>query len=193
MDAVSEQGLISEQAVVEQSVDRSASVVAEAVINIVHALGDVDVEARHAVVGLNHLLEGLVRNGEESMSAEHGLDHVIIFLDCPFSEVCVFLNALSRLLFSVSFRYFVAKAGSHAELLSDILDREERSRYLAEACVMVKDRRDTVSDAVEYGCISTCPGAVHRQMSVDIPPCAVKHLEEVCRIVSCDRKSSCKA
>ena len=193
MDAVSEQSLISEQSVVEQSVDRSAAVVAEAVINVIHALGDVDVESCHAVVGLYHLLECLVRNGEESMSAEHGFDHVIILFDRPLSEVDVLLDALSCLLFSVSLGYFVAEAGSHAELLCDILDREERSRNLAEACVMVENSRNTISDAIKDRCVSTCLGAVNRQMSVYIPPCTVKHLKEVCRVVAFDRESSGKA
>ena len=119
-------------------------------------------------------------------------DHVIVFLDGPFCEVSVLLDALSSLLFSVSLGYLVAKAGSHAQFFGNILDREQRTRYLAEACMMVKDRCDTVSDAVKYRSIRTCLGTVYRQMSVDVPPGTVEYLKEVSRIVSCDRQSPCQ-
>ena len=193
MYAVSEQGLLAEYPVVQEPVDRSASVIPEAVVYIVHALCHMDVESGHAVVRFDHLLECLVGDGEESVAAEHGLDHVVILFDRPFCEICVLLDALQGLLLAVSLGDFIAEARSHSELLSDVLDCKERSRYLAEACVMVEYGRYTVSDAVQYGRICAGLCSVDSQMTVDGPPCAVEDLKEVCRVVSDDRKSSCKS
>ena len=150
-------------------------------------------EAGHTVVGLYHLLECLVGDGEERVAAEHGLDHVIVFLDGPLGEVSVLLDGLHSLLLAVSLGYFVAEAGSHAKLFGNVLDREQRPRYLAEACVMVKDGRNAVSDAVENGRVRAGFCAVYRQMAVDVPPHSVEYLEEVGRVMAFDRQASRKA
>ena len=152
-----------------------------------------DMESGHAVIGFDHFLKCLVRDGEQSMSAEHRFDHIIVFFDSPFSKLSVLLYALKCLFFSVSFGYLIAEAGSHSEFLRYILDRKQRAWDLTEACVMVKYRCDTVSDTVEYRRVRACLSTINSQMSVDRPPCAVEHLEEIGRIVSFNCQTSGKS
>ena len=77
-----------------QPLHRAAAVILQAVIHVVHALGDVDVVAGAAVVGLHHAVKGLVGNGEEGVAAEHGRQHGILPLLALGDEVGVFLNGL---------------------------------------------------------------------------------------------------
>ena len=72
MDAVAQDGLGAQDAVVLEALDRAASVVLEGVIHVVHALGDMDVVAHPASVGGNHPVEGLVGNRKQGVAAEHG-------------------------------------------------------------------------------------------------------------------------
>ena len=95
---MAQHGLFPQHAVVEQAVHRAAAVVPEGVVHVVHALGHVDVEAGHAVVGLDHLLEGLVGDGEQGVAAEHSLDHVVVLLLRPPGEVGVLTDGLAALL-----------------------------------------------------------------------------------------------
>ena len=72
VDAVAQDGLGPQDPVVLQALDRAAAVVLEAVVHVVHALGHMDVVAHPARVGGVHPVEGLVGDGEQGMSAEHG-------------------------------------------------------------------------------------------------------------------------
>ena len=80
MDAVAQNGLGAEDAVVLQALDGAAAIVLQGVVDIVHALGDVDMVARAAVVGCDHAVKGLVGDGEESVAAEHGRQHGVLLL-----------------------------------------------------------------------------------------------------------------
>ena len=60
-----------------------------------------DVEAGHAVVGLDHLLEGLVGDGEQGVAAEHGRQHGVLVLLALGDEVGVLLNGLQASLLAV--------------------------------------------------------------------------------------------
>ena len=100
---MAEHGLGTEQAVVEQALHRThAVVVLQGVVDVVHALGHVDVEAREAVVGLGHEVHGLVGEGEGGVAAEHGGDHGGVLLGAPAGEVGVLLDALVALLDAVA-------------------------------------------------------------------------------------------
>ena len=60
VDTVPEKSPVREDPVIKQAVDRTAAVIAKAVIHIVHAFGYVDMKACHPVIGLNHLFKGTV-------------------------------------------------------------------------------------------------------------------------------------
>ena len=179
VDAVAQHGLFPQHAVVEQAVHRAAAVVPEGVVHVVHALGHMDVEAGHTVVGLHHLLEGLVGDGEQGVAAEHGLDHVVVLLLRPPGEVGVLPDGLAALLCAVPLADLIAEVGPDAQLLTHVLDGEEGAGDFAEGGVVVEDGGHTVPDAVQHRGVGAGPGAVQGQMSVDVPPLAVQHLQEV--------------
>ena len=64
VDAVAQQGLGPQNALVQQPVHAAGTVFLQGIVYVVHALGHVDVEAGTAIVGLDHLLKGFIRNGE---------------------------------------------------------------------------------------------------------------------------------
>ena len=192
MDAVAEQGPVSQDPVVEQAVHRPAAIVAETVIDVVHALRDVDVEAGHAVIGLHHLLKGFVGDREEGMAAEHGLDHGVIGFNCIFGKFSVLLDTLQGLLFAVALGDLITEAGPHACFLRDVPDGKERTGNLAEAGVVVKDRRHAVADTVQDRCVGRRPGTVQSELPVDRPPGAVEDLKEIGGIIADNGKTSCQ-
>ena len=108
-----------------------------------------DVVARHPVVGRSHLLKGPVRNGKQRVAAEHGLDHVAVFVFRPLGELRVLLNGLIALVHAVPLGYLVAQAGPHAQLPAHVLDGEQGARNLPITGMMVKDRSHAVPDAVQ--------------------------------------------
>ena len=57
---------------------------------------------------------------------------------------------------------------------------------------MIKDGRHTVPDAVKNRGIGARFCSVYGQMTVYLPPGSVEHLIEIRRIVTLDRKPSCK-
>ena len=179
VDAVAQHGLLPQDAVVEQPIHRAAAVVAQGVVHVVHALGHVDVEAGHAVVGLDHLLKGLVGDGEQGVAAEHGLDHVVVLLLGPAGEVGVLPDGLAALLLAVPLADLVAQVGPDAQLPAHVLDGEQGAGDLAEGGVVVEDGGDAVPDAVQHGGVGAGPGAVQGQVPVNVPPLAVQHLKEV--------------
>ena len=138
-----------------------------------------DVEAGHAVVGLDHLLEGLVGDGEQGVAAEHGLDHVVVLLLRPPGEVGVLPDGLAALLRAVPLADLIAEVGPDAQLLTHVLDGEKGAGDFAEGGVMVEDGGHAVPDAVQHRGVGAGPGAVQGQMPVDVPPLAVQHLQKV--------------
>ena len=179
VDAVAQHGLLPQNAVVEQTVDGPAAVIAQGVVHVVHTLGHVDVEAGHTVVGPDHFLEGLVRDGKQGVAAEHGPDHVVVLVPGPPGKLCVFPDGLSALLRAVPLGYLIAQIGPDAHLTAHVLDGEERAGDLAEGGVMVKNGGHAVPDAVQHRGVGAGAGAVQRQVAVDVPPLAVQHLKEV--------------
>ena len=94
MDAVAENGLGAENAVILQALHGTAAVVLEGVVHVVHALRYVNVIARAAVVGLDHAIKGLIRNGEERVAAEHCREHRVLILFAFGDKIGVLLNGL---------------------------------------------------------------------------------------------------
>ena len=181
MDAVAQDGLGSQDAVVLEPLDGPAAVVLEGVVHVVHALGHMDVEAGHAVVGLHHLLEGLVGDGKQGVAAEHGLDHVVVLLLRPPGEVGVLPDGLAALLRAVPLADLIAEVGPDAQLLTHVLDGEKGAGDFAEGGVVVEDGGHAVPDGVQHRGVGAGPGAVQGQMPVDVPPLAVQHLQKVGR------------
>ena len=189
MDAVAEQGPVPQDPVVEQAVHRPAAIVAEAVIDGIHTLRDVDVEAGHSVIGLHHLLKGSVGDREKGVAAEHGLDHGIIGFNCIFGKISVLPDPLQGLFFAVALGDLIAEAGPHACFLRDVPDGKKRTGDLAEAGVVVKDRRHAVADAVQDRCVGRRPGSVQSEPPVDRPPGAVEDLKEIGGIIADNGKA----
>ena len=143
--------------VVKQAVDGAAAVVFLAVVHVVHALGHVGVEAGEPIVGLYHLLEGPVGGGEQGVSAEHGLYHVIVLFFGPTGEVGVFLDGLAALFRSIPLGYLVAQAGPHPQLGAYVLDGEQGAGDLTEGGVVVEDGGHAVPDAVQHRGVGAGP------------------------------------
>ena len=149
------------------------------IVYVVHPLGHVDVEAGPAVVGLDHGLKGLVGDGEQGVTAEHGLYHVAVFGFGPFGETGVLLDGLGALLRPVPLRDLVAQTGPHTQLGAYVLDGEQGAGNLPKGGVEVKNGGHAVPDAVQDGGVGAGAGAVQGQMPVDVPPLAVQDLEEI--------------
>ena len=145
-----------------------------------------DVEAGHAVVGLDHLLKGLVGDGEQGVAAEHSLDHVVVLLLGPLGEVGVLLDGLIALLLAVTLGHLVAEVGAHTQFLAHVLDGKEGAGDLAEGSVVVEDGGHAVPDAVQDGGVGAGAGTVQGQVAVNVPPLAVQHLKEVGGIEAVD-------
>ena len=149
VDAVAEDGLGAEDAVILQALDGAAAVVLEGVVHVVHALGDMDVIAGAAVVGLDHPVEGLVGDGEERVAAEHRREHGILALLAFGDEVGIFLDGLQALLLAVAVGDLIAQAGAQAETLALLGDGVQRAGDLAVAGVVVEDGGDALLDGVD--------------------------------------------
>ena len=149
-----------------------------------------DVIAGSAVVGLDHAVKGLVRDGEQGVTAEHGGEHRIFFLLAVGDEVGVFLDGLQRFLLAVAVGDLVAQAGANAELLCRLGDLEQAAGDLTEGGVMVENRRDALLDAVDVQRVGGSLRPFEGQLAVDRPPCAVEHLIEIGGVVESPRASA---
>ena len=178
VDAVAQNGLGAEDAVVLQTLHGAAAVVLQAVVHVVHALGDVDVVARAAVVGCDHAVKGLVGDGEQSVAAEHGRQHGVLVLFAFRDEVGVFLDGLQALFLAVPVADLVAQAGAEPQTLAFLRNGVEGAGDLTVAGVVVEDGGHALLDGVDVEGGGAGPGAVHHQMAVDGPPRAVQHLIE---------------
>ena len=190
VDAVTQDGLGSQNAVILETLYGTAAVVLQAVIYVVHSLGNMDVIAGSAVVGLYHPLKGLVGNGEEGMTAEHSGKHGILLLLAVGDEVCVLLDGLEALFLAVTVRDLVTQAGTDAEFLGGLGDLEEAAGDLTVGSVMVKDGGDTLFDAVDIQSIRRSLGACQHQLAVNGPPGSVQNLVEVGGVVALDTQTA---
>ena len=191
VDAVTQHGLLTQDAAdALQTLDGVAHVVVQGVVNVVQTLSNVNVEAGQAVVLSDHLLEGLVGDGEQSMAAEHSGDHVVVLCSCPAGELCVLLDGLSGLDFAVTLRDFVAQVGTDADFLTDVLDGEQGAGDLAERCMVVNDGGDTIADGVQNGSVGASLGAVHGQVAVDVPPSVFQNFDEVTGVLASDGQTA---
>ena len=190
VDAVAEDGLLAQNAVVVQALHGAAAIILQAVIDVVHALGDVDVVAGTAIVGLDHAVEGLVGDGEQRVAAEHGGEHRILLLLAVGDPVGVLLDGLQALLLAVAVGDLVAQTGTDAEFLRALADLEQGAGDLAVGRVMVKDGGDALLDAVDVQRVRGSAGALERQLAVHGPPGAVEHFVEVGGVVADDGEAS---
>ena len=147
-----------------------------------------DVEAGHAIIRLDHLFEGFVGDGEQRVPAEHGPDHVVVFIPRPAGEFGVFADALLALFCPVPLGDLVAQTGPQAQLPGHVPYGEQAAGNFAERGVVVEDRGDAVPDALQYRGIGAGPGHVQGQVAVDVPPCALQYLQEICGVVARDRE-----
>ena len=192
VDAVAEDGLLAQNAVVVQALHGAAAVVLQGVIDVVHALGDVDVVAGAAVVGLDHAVKRLVGDGEQRVAAEHGGEHRILLLLAVGDPVGVLLDGLQALLLAVAVGDLVAQTGADAEFLGALADLEQGAGDLAVGRVMVENGRNALLDAVDVQGICGGAGAFERQLAVHGPPRTVEDLIEVRGIVADDGQAACQ-
>ena len=180
MDAVAQHGVGTQQVVLQQALDGADAAAVEAGIpHVVHALAHMDVEAGQAVVGLGHLIHGLVRKRKGGMSAKHGGDHMVVVI-----------NGLVAFFLAAAIGDLVAQARTHAQLLSCVLNGKEATRDLTEARMVIEDRGDAVADGVQDRGIGAGLGAVARQVVVDLPPLLLKILQEVGGVAALDGKAA---
>ena len=160
------------------------------VVDIVHALAHVDVEAGEAVVRLDHAVERLVRQREECVPAKHGSNHVGVLAGRPAGKVGVLLNGLIELLLAVTVRDLIAQAGTHAHLLRHVLDGKEGAGDLAEACVVIEDGGHAIAERLHHGHVRAGTRAIEREVTVDVPPLLLEVLEEVGGVAALDGKAA---
>ena len=191
VDAVTQHGLLTQDAAdALQTLNGVAHVVVQGVVNVVQTLCNVDVEAGQAVVLGDHLLKGLVGDGEQSMATEHSGDHVVVLRSCPAGELCVLLDGLSGLDLAVTLGNLVAQVSADADLLTDVLDGEQGAGDLTEGSVVVDDGGNAVTDGVQDGGVSASLGAVHGQVAVDVPPSVLQNFDEVTGVLACDGQAT---
>ena len=191
VDAVTQHGLLTQDAAdALQTLDGVAHVVVQGVVNVVQTLSNVNMEAGQAVVLSDHLFEGLVGDGEQSMATEHCGDHVVVLSSCPASEVSVLLDSLVALFHAVALGNFVAQVSTDTDFLADVLDGEQGAGDLSEGCMVVNDGGDAVTDGVQNGGVSTSLGAIHGQMTVDVPPGVFQNFDEVTGVLACDGQTA---
>ena len=195
MDAVTEHGVGTKQVVLQQALDGAdAAAVETGVPHVVHALAHMDVEAGQAVVGLGHLIHGLVRKRKGGMAAKHGSDHVVVVVATlfgrPLRKLGVLGNGLVALFLTTAIGDLVAQARTHAQLLSGVLNGKEATRNLAEARMVIEDRGDAIADGVQDRGIGARLGAVDRQVVVDLPPLLLKILQEVGGVAALNGKTA---
>ena len=171
MDAVTQNGLGAEDAVVLQTLDRAAAIVLQAVVHIVHALGHMDMVARAAVVGRHHAVKGLVGNGEESVAAEHGRQHGVLVLFAFRDEVGVFLDGLQALFLAVPVADLVAQAGAQAQTLAFLRNGVEGAGDLTVAGVVVEDGGHALLDRVDVEGGGAGPGMITPPLASMISAC----------------------
>ena len=186
---MAQDGLGPQDTVILKTLHRAASVVLKGVVDIVHALGDMDVVAHPAVVGRHHPVKGLVGDGEEGVAAEHGLEHIRGVLLTVVDEVLVFLDGLEGLFLAVPVGDLIAKAGTHAELLGDLGNLHQGAGNLAEGGVVVENSGDALLDGVDHQGLGGSLGRLQVQIPVDVPPLAVQHLVEVGGVVAVDAEA----
>ena len=63
------------QATGTMCVNNPESIVLQAVVNIVHSLGNMDMEPRAAIVGGGHFLKGLVADSKQRVTPKHRRQH----------------------------------------------------------------------------------------------------------------------
>ena len=186
MDAVAQHGLFTQQTVVEQAVHRPGAVVCRGIVDVVQALGHVDVEAGAAVVFLHHGVQRGVGQGEQGVAAEHGGEHGVFFFLAAADEIAVFADGRVPLLCAVPVRHLVAEAGAHAQLLYGFGDGVKGPFDPAVARVMVEHGGAAGADAVDEGGVGGAEGAFLVQSAVDGPPHAFQYLQKVRGIVALD-------
>ena len=186
VDAVAQDGLGTQNAVVLESLHWAAAVVLEGVVDVVHALGDVDVIAHPAVVGRYHPVEGLVGDGEEGVAAEHGLEHGVRVFLAVVDKVLVLLDGLEGFLLAISVGDLIAQTCPHAEILGHFGDLHQRAGNFTEGGMVVKDGGDALLDGVDDQSLGRGTGGLQVQIPIDIPPLAVQHLIEIGGVIAVD-------
>ena len=179
----------------QQALDGADAAAVEAgVPHVIHALAHMDVEAGQAVVGLGHLVHGLVRKRKGGMSAKHGGDHVVVviatLLGGPLGKLGVLGNSLVALFLATAVGDLVAQARTHAQLLCGVLNGKEAARDLAETRMVIEDRGDAIADGIQNRGIGAGLGAVERQVVVNLPPLLLKILQEVGGVAALNGKAA---
>ena len=145
-----------------------------------------------AIVGGHHAVKGLVADGEQGVSAEHGGQHGV---PVPFTlgdEVGIFLDGLEALFLAVPVGNLIAQAGADAEFLGRGGNGVQRAGNLGIGGVMVENGGDALLDAVHIQGVGAGAGAGQGQLAVDGPPGAVQDLVEVGGIVAHNGQAPCQ-
>ena len=193
VDAVTADGLVAQDVHIMQAEHQALVVFGQAVVQIVDALGHVDVVA--GALGLLGcaVLQGLVAQGEGSMHTHHALDHVGGVGLGVFDEVHVLFYGSLHLVLAVAVADLVAQVGTNAELLGALGDGEQAALDAAVAGMVVKDGGHAVHDAVQISGIGAGLGVRQEQVAVDGPPLLVQNLQEVGGVVALDGQAAGKS
>ena len=151
-----------------------------------------DVIAGAAIVGRHHAVKGLVGDGEQGVSAEHGGQHGVLAPLALGDEVGILLNGLEALFLAVPVGDLVAQAGAQAQTLRLLGDGVQGAGDLAVGGMVVKDGGDALLNGVHIEGGGAGAGAVHHQVAVDSPPGAVQHLVEIGGVVAYNGQAPCQ-
>ena len=187
---MSQNGLFAQNPVLGKTVDGAHTIAVPAVLHVGMPLADVDVVAGETVVRGDHVFKGAVRDGKERVTAEHGLEHIVLMLVAEAGEVGILAYALVALALAVALRDLIAEAGAYAEALCLLGDGKEAAGDLAIACVVVEDGRHAVAQRFHDGDDGAGVCSLHVKVAVDVPPHSVQHLIEGVGIVATDGQTA---
>ena len=192
MDTVTEDGFLTEDTPFLEPLNREHMIILAAVDHIVQPLADVDMVPCSAVVRLDAFFKGLVGERKQRVHTKHRRQHRIGVFLTVLDKVGILLDRFLAFCFTVAIGNLIAQAGANAHLFRAVSDREQRSRDLLVARVMIEHRRHTVADALQIGSVSARPGIFQGQLTVELPPHPVEDLIKIRGIIAVDRKTSGK-
>ena len=182
--AVPKQRLFAQNAVVQQAVHAAAAVALHGIVNVVHALANVDMEARAPAVRLNAFFKRFIAYREKRMAAEHGAEHGVALARAVIYKVLILLNGFVALLFPVALAHLIAQARAYAKRPCRIGYGKKAALYLAEACMMIEYSCAAGLYAVYYGRVCAAARILKGKVAVYLPPHAVQHLVKIGGVIA---------
>ena len=191
VDAVAADGLLAQNAVTCQTVYNGLVIGRAAMVAVVCALADMDMEA--CVCVLTRKGHSLLRDGKRCMHAAHCSQQAGLVGLAVVLEALVFQYALACLFRTVAVGNLIAQAGAHAQGGRCLGDLVQAALDLAKRSVMIENSGHARTDALDEGHVRRHAGHGTHQMTVNIPPGTLEHAREIGRAVARDGQTACES